>query len=108
RLRYVSCRHEQGAAHMADGYARATGRTGVFAVVPGPGVLNAMTGLATAYSTSSPVLAIAANLPAWAIDGGLGLLHEISAQEDVLRSATKAVLPVGDSDDLAAAVRGAL
>jgi acetolactate synthase-1/2/3 large subunit len=108
RLRYVSCRHEQGAAHMADGYARATGRTGVFAVVPGPGVLNAMTGLATAYSTSSPVLAIAANLPAWAIDGGLGLLHEISAQEDVLRSATKAVLPVRDTDDLAAAVRDGL
>ncbi|MFL6119218.1 thiamine pyrophosphate-binding protein [Actinophytocola sp.] len=108
RLRYVSCRHEQGAAHMADGYARATGRTGVFAVVPGPGVLNAMTGLATAYSTSSPVLAIAANLPAWAIDGGLGLLHEISAQEDVLRSATKAVLPVRDGDDLAAAVRDGL
>jgi acetolactate synthase-1/2/3 large subunit len=80
----------------------------VFAVVPGPGVLNAMTGLATAYSTSSPVLAIAANLPAWAIDGGLGLLHEISAQEDVLRSATKAVLPVRDNDDLAAAVRDAL
>ena len=108
RLRYVSCRHEQGAAHMADGYARATGRTGVFAVVPGPGVLNAMTGLATAFATSSPVLAIAANLPAWAIDGGLGLLHEISAQETVLRSATKQVLPVREPADLAAAVRDGL
>lgn len=107
-LRYVSCRHEQGAAHMADGYARATGRTGVLAVVPGPGVLNAMTGLATAYSCSSPVLCLAANLPAWAIDGGLGLLHEIRSQEDVLRSVTKAVLPVRAVEDLAAVVRDGL
>ena len=107
-LRYVSCRHEQGAAHMADGYARATGRTGVLAVVPGPGTLNAMTGLATAYSCSSPVLCLAANLPTWAIDGGLGLLHEIRAQEDVLRSVTKAVLPVRAAADLAAAIHDGL
>ncbi|WP_079132142.1 thiamine pyrophosphate-dependent enzyme [Streptomyces nanshensis] len=107
-LRYLSCRHEQGAAHMADGYARAGGGTGVFAVVPGPGVLNAMTGLATAYACSSPVLCLAANLPAWAIDGGLGLLHEIRDQEEVLRSVTKRVLPVRDADGLAAAVRDGL
>ena len=107
-VRYVSCRHEQGAAHMADGYARASGRVGVFAVVPGPGVLNSMTGLATAYACSSPVLCLAANLPTWAIDGGLGLLHEIRAQEEVLRSVTKAVLPVRAVGDLAAAVREGL
>lgn len=108
RLRYVACRHEQGAAHMADGYARASGRTGVLAVVPGPGALNAMTGLATAYACSSPVLCLAANLPTWAIDGGLGLLHEIRSQEDVLRSVTKTVLPVRTADDLAGAVRDGL
>jgi acetolactate synthase-1/2/3 large subunit len=107
-LRYISCRHEQGAAHMADGYARSTGRTGVLAVVPGPGVLNAMTGLATAYATSSPVLGVTVNLPTWAIDGGLGLLHEIRAQETVLRSVTKHVYAVRDSDNLTAAVRDAL
>lgn len=108
RLRYVSCRHEQGAAHMADGYARSTGRTGVLAVVPGPGVLNAMTGLATAYATSSPVLNVAVNLPTWAIDGGLGLLHEIRGQETVLGSVTKYVYAVRENDDLATAVRDAL
>lgn len=107
-LRYVACRHEQGAAHMADGYARATGRTGTFAVVPGPGVLNAMTGLATAYACSSPVFCLAANLSTWAIDGGLGLLHEIRTQEDVLNAVTKQVLPVREADALAPAVRDAL
>lgn len=103
-MAFISCRHEQGAAHMADGYARASGRPGVLAAVPGPGVLNTMTGLATAFSCSSPVLALAVNLPTWAIDGGRGLLHEIRAQETVLRSVTKSVRAVRSVGDLTAAV----
>src|ERR1700761_8113931 len=50
RIRYVGTRHEQAAAYMADGYARTAGRVGACMVVPGPGLLNAMAGLATSYA----------------------------------------------------------
>jgi len=58
RLRHVLVRHEQGAAHMADGYARATGRPGVCMATSGPGALNMVTGLATAFMDSVPLIAI--------------------------------------------------
>ena len=58
RIRMVTTRHEQASAHMADGYARVSGKPGVVLVVPGAGVYNAASGLATAYARSSPVLAI--------------------------------------------------
>src|SRR5262249_30903910 len=57
-LRHVLVRHEQGAAHMADGYARASGRPGVVFATSGPGALNTITGLATAYMDSVPLVAI--------------------------------------------------
>ena len=63
-IRMVTTRHEQGTAHMADGYARASGKPGVVLVVPGTGVYNAASGLATAYARSSPVLLIAGRYPA--------------------------------------------
>lgn len=89
QIRYIVTRHEQAAAYMADGYARAGGRVGVCMVVPGPGVLNAAAGLATAYSCSSRVLLIAGQIPAAHIGEGLGLLHEIPDQSAVLASLTK-------------------
>ena len=58
-LEFFLTRHEQGAAHMADGYARATGRAGVCLVTSGPGATNAVTGLATANMDGSPVVCIA-------------------------------------------------
>lgn len=88
-IRYYGTRHEQAAAYMADGYARATGEVGVCMVVPGPGVLNASAGLATAYACSSRMLCIAGQIPSWAIGQGLGLLHEIPDQSGLLRSLTK-------------------
>jgi acetolactate synthase-1/2/3 large subunit len=57
-IRHVLTRHEQGAAHAADGYARVTGKVGVCIATSGPGATNLVTGLATAYMDSSPVLAI--------------------------------------------------
>ena len=57
-IRHVLARHEQGAAHMADGYARATGKTGVCMATSGPGATNLVTGLANAYMDSSPMVAI--------------------------------------------------
>src|SRR6185503_13868836 len=57
-IRHILVRHEQGASHMADGYARATGQVGVCIATSGPGATNLVTGIATAYMDSSPVVAI--------------------------------------------------
>ncbi len=62
-LRLITTRHEQGAAHMADGYAHASGQPGVVLIVPGAALYNAASGLSTAYARSVPVLAIAAQIP---------------------------------------------
>jgi acetolactate synthase-1/2/3 large subunit len=82
-------RHEQAAAYMADGYARVTGRPAACVVVPGPGLLNAMSGLATAYACSAPVLCIAGQTPTGTIDAGLGLLHEINNQLEIVRAVVR-------------------
>ncbi|HUU32508.1 MAG TPA: thiamine pyrophosphate-binding protein, partial [Vicinamibacterales bacterium] len=57
-IRHILVRHEQGAAHMADGYARATGQVGVAIATSGPGATNLVTGIATAMMDSSPVVCI--------------------------------------------------
>jgi acetolactate synthase I/II/III large subunit len=88
-IRYVVPRHEQAAAFMADGYARTTGRIGTCMVVPGPGLLNAMAGLATAYACNSPVLAIVGNIFSPALGKGFGLLHEVRNQSGILGCVTK-------------------
>ncbi len=62
-IRFIHTRHEQGAAHMADGYARATGRVGVCMSTSGPGATNLVTGIATAYMDSIPVVAITGQVP---------------------------------------------
>jgi len=62
-IRHVLARHEQGAAHMADGYARATGKPGVCMATSGPGATNLVTGLANAYMDSSPLVAITGQVP---------------------------------------------
>ncbi|HEX5634221.1 MAG TPA: biosynthetic-type acetolactate synthase large subunit, partial [Gemmatimonadales bacterium] len=62
-LRHVLVRHEQAAAHAADGYARASGRPGVCVATSGPGATNLVTGLATAYMDNSPVVAITGQVP---------------------------------------------
>jgi acetolactate synthase-1/2/3 large subunit len=84
-IRVVHTRHEQAAAYMADGYARATGRVGVCAVVPGPGMLNAGAALSTAYACNSPVLCLVGQVPHADLGRGRGALHEIPDQLAVLR-----------------------
>src|SRR5690348_3513034 len=88
-IRVIHPRHEQAAAYMAFGYARASGRPGAFAVVPGPGLLNATAALATAYATNAPVLCISGQIPSNLIGRGFGLLHEIPDQLAILRGLTK-------------------
>jgi acetolactate synthase-1/2/3 large subunit len=89
RLRVVHTRHEQATAYMADGYARVTGREGVCAVVPGPGLLNAGAALSTAYACNSPVLCVSGQIRSALIDHGRGLLHEIHDQLGMIRHITK-------------------
>src|SRR5246127_2480932 len=88
-LRVIHTRHEQGAAYMAYGYARASGKTGTYAVVPGPGVLNTTAALSTAYATNAPVLCISGQIPSDLIGRGFGLLHEIPDQLGILQRLTK-------------------
>lgn len=89
QLRTINARHEQGVAYMAYGYAYSTGRPGVFAVVPGPGILNAAAGLPTAYGSNQPVLAITGQIPSATIGRGLGILHEIPDQLGMMRGLSK-------------------
>ena len=103
----ITTRHEQAAAHMADGYARASGRPGVAMVVPGCGLLNAASGLATAYSRSSPVLLIAGQIPRGLIGKNKGVPHEISNQGEVVRPVTKWQRMVTQPREVPAAVNEA-
>jgi acetolactate synthase-1/2/3 large subunit len=89
RIRLVAPRHEQTASYMAFGYAKATGRTGVYSVVPGPGVLNSSGGLCTAYGASAPVLCLTSEVPTPYIGVGLGHLHELPDQLGTMRTLTK-------------------
>ncbi len=88
-LQFVVPRHEQATSYMADGFARSSGKPGVCMVVPGPGVLNAAAGLATAYACNSPVFCIAGHIHSAGIGKGYGALHEIKDQGAVLEQVTK-------------------
>jgi len=85
RLRTVHTRHEQGAAYMALGAALATGKPQAFAVVPGPGFLNASAALLTAFSMNAPVLGLVGQIPDADIGRGLGHLHEIRDQHGIVK-----------------------
>lgn len=88
-IRIIHTRHEQGAAYMADGYARVTGEMGVCMIVPGPGILNAGAALSTAYACNQPVLAITGQIQSDRIEKGFGQLHEIPNQLGMVRSFAK-------------------
>jgi len=77
KVKHILVRHEQGAAHAADGYARATGKVGVCLVTSGPGVTNAVTGIATAYMDSIPMVIISGQVPSHAI--GQDAFQEVDA-----------------------------
>ena len=85
RLRTVHTRHEQGAAYMALGAALATGKPQAFAVVPGPGFLNASAALLTAFSMNAPVLGLIGQIPDADIGRGFGHLHEIRDQHGIVK-----------------------
>jgi acetolactate synthase-1/2/3 large subunit len=88
-IRVIVPRHEQSCAYMAFGYARSTGKTGVYTVVPGPGVLNSSAALCTAYGASTPLVCVTAEIPSEFIGVGKGHLHELPDQLATLRTLTK-------------------
>lgn len=88
-IRFIHTRHEQGAGYMAYGYARSSGRTGVYTVVPGPGLLNSGAALCTAYGANVPVLCITGNIMSHLIGQGRGQLHELPDHLGTLRGLTK-------------------
>lgn len=103
-ITHVLTSHEQGAAHAADGYARATGKVGVCMATSGPGATNLVTGIATAYMDSVPMVAITANV-------GVNMLGKDSFQEidiaGVVMPITKHSFIVKNVEDLAPTIRRA-
>ncbi|NLK97902.1 MAG: biosynthetic-type acetolactate synthase large subunit [Epulopiscium sp.] len=103
-IRHILTAHEQGAAHAADGYARATGKVGVCIATSGPGATNLVTGIATAYMDSVPMVAITGNVP-------VSLLGKDSFQEvdicGITMPITKHNFIVKDVKDLADIIRRA-
>lgn len=89
QLKVIGARHEQACGYMAFGYARATGRPSAFAVVPGPGMLNASAALLTAFGCNEPVLCLTGQVPLAFLDKGRGHLHEMPNQLATLRSFVK-------------------
>ncbi len=104
KIRHVLVRHEQAAAHAADAYARSTGKVGVFLVTSGPGVTNAVTGLATAYTDSIPMVAITGQVPTHAI--GEDAFQEADTV-GITRPCVKHNFLVKDVRDLASTMRKA-
>jgi len=104
KVKHVLVRHEQGAAHAADGYSRASNKTGVCLVTSGPGVTNAVTGIATAYMDSIPMVIISGQVPTHAI--GQDAFQEVDAV-GITRPCVKHNILVKDVRDLALAIKKA-
>src|SRR5262245_9702101 len=103
-IRHILVRHEQGATHMADGYARATGRVGVAMATSGPGATNMVTGIATAMMDSSPVVCITGQV-------GSRLIGSDAFQETDITGITLPITKhnylVANAGDVASSVREA-
>jgi acetolactate synthase-1/2/3 large subunit len=103
-IRHILVRHEQGATHMADGYARATGRVGVCVVTSGPGATNTVTGIATAYMDSIPIVVFTGQVPTPLIGNDAFQEADIVG---ITRPCTKHNYLVHDVRDLARIIREA-
>ena len=103
-VKHILVRHEQGATHAADGYARSTGKPGVVLVTSGPGATNAVTGIATAYMDSIPMVIITGQVNTWAI--GSDAFQEVDAV-GITRPCVKHNFLVKDVKDLAETLKKA-
>jgi acetolactate synthase-1/2/3 large subunit len=106
-LSLIVPRHEQSAAYMAMGYAKSTGKTGTFAVVPGPGILNTTAALCTAMGNCSPVVGLTGQVPSSFLGRGRGHLHELKDQAGTLKSIIKDAFSIQQAKDTAAVMNQA-
>lgn len=104
KVKHVLVRHEQAAVHAADGYARSSNKVGVALVTSGPGVTNAVTGIATAYMDSIPLVIISGQVPTYAI--GLDAFQEVDTV-GITRPCVKHNFLVKDITELAATIKKA-
>jgi acetolactate synthase-1/2/3 large subunit len=108
RIRIYHARHEQGVALMAYGYAHVSGRIGTLLVVPGPGFLNAATGMLTAHACNNPMLCLVGQSERMFIGSGVGVLHELDDQIGIARSLTKWAVRVETPEQIVPALTTAL
>lgn len=106
-IRTITSRHEQGAAYMAMGYAKATGRPGTFSVVPGPGVLNTTAALCTAMGCNTPMMCLTGQIMSEFLGVGRGHLHELDDQLATLRTIIKHADRIDDVAETSAQVNDA-
>jgi thiamine pyrophosphate-dependent acetolactate synthase large subunit-like protein len=106
-ITHILARHEQGAAFMADGYARASGRPGVIVATTGPGATNVLTPLVESYAGSQPVLALVSDIPVALIGRDVGALHEVPDQIECFRPITRWAETIRDAPAFAPAVQRA-
>ncbi|MCE9622618.1 MAG: thiamine pyrophosphate-binding protein [Actinomycetia bacterium] len=100
-IEFIACRHEQGAVHAADGYARASGKLGVALTSTGPGAANTMGGMFEANYASSPVLMITGQVETSEFGRGRGTIHQAEQQLAMLRTVTKRAEHIERADDIA-------
>ena len=107
RVRHVLVRHEQNAVFAADGYARASGQPAAAFVISGPGVTNALTALAQAWSDSVPVLLVASAPLRASLGRGWGVLHELPDQRALVAGVTAFAASARSDTELSAQLRAA-
>ncbi|MBI4608084.1 MAG: thiamine pyrophosphate-binding protein [Candidatus Rokubacteria bacterium] len=106
-ITHILARHEQGAAFMADGYARASGRPGVVVVTTGPGATNTLTPLAEAYSGSIPVVVLMSDIPSPLIGKEVGALHEVPNQIECFKPVCRWAETITEGGAIPGAIQGA-
>ncbi len=84
KIRHILARHEQGAAHAAEGYARASGKPGVCMATSGPGATNLVTGIANAYMDSSPIIALTGQVPSSAVNSSYMIGRDAFQEADII------------------------
>ncbi len=107
-IRIYHARHEQGVALMAYGYAHVSGKIGTLLVVPGPGFLNAATGMLTAHACNSPMLCLVGQSERQFIGSGLGVLHELQNQMGIAASLCKWTARIEDQNTISAMLAEAI
>ncbi len=110
KIRHILSRHEQGAAHAADGYARASGKVGVCLATSGPGATNLVTGIANAYMDSSPMIALTGQVPSNGVNTSYMIGRDAFQEADIIgitTAITKYCYQIGDAAEIPRVVNSA-